>query len=296
MNNSIDNIDEYLTNTLDSEQRKAFESALQNPKFAQEVEFHQEVIQMITARQNHAISRVIRSVEDELDREGFFLTDQTDKQILKSINLLGETKVKKITAEIDEELKESSFYESHRDKSQIKVLSIKRRNWIAIAASILILVIAGIIYIPQKSTGPELFARSYLLPNDVISEELEAEKGEMGFAGDQETLQALQLAMDQFNAGQFPAFLRASELLLNESSLDHYQNQILFYRGIALMEDHQYDLAILELANSNYADADYYRMMSHLALDQIDQAKEIALELQASDSLREKLISKVRKM
>lgn len=297
MNNPQNNIDEYLAGLLDPSETRQFEKALDNPDFASEVTFHKELVETIEALGDQSNLEVIRSVEDELDRGGFFSVNSEELEIIQSINVLGEKDIQAVLKEVDHNLESDAFFES-REKNTVgntRIISInRRRRWMAIAASLLVLVFAGIVFWPQQQSGPELFANYYEMPSDAISAELIEEKGELGFADNRIDLESLENAMNVFLRGSYSEFLETSADLISRPGLAHYRDRILFYRGIAYLENNQYQDAIASLSQSDYPEASYYQVLAYLAMGDVTLAQKTADQIEPQSEKLQQIMSKIR--
>ncbi len=149
-------------------------------------------------------------------------------------------------------------------KSSAKTISFNR-TWIAVAASVVILVGAFYLFNTTRSTaGGELYAEFYTVDPGLPTL--------MGTSDDPRFAEA----MVKYKQGEYRTALAEFDLMMN----DHNSNDtLLFYRGLCHLELDQPEVSInlfdqIDPVSSIWAPkAQWYQAMAHLRQDNLDEAK-----------------------
>ena len=275
MKNYLEHIDAYLSGSMKEPDLKDFSHRLnQDPQLQEEVRFHQEIIKGIE-KYGQALFRLnVQSVEEELDREGFF-SNKEEKDIIQGIDSIGKAEFESLVKDIDQELEQEKFYSTQTKETTKKGKIIyfrDRRMLMGIAASLLVLIAAAFFFWPRSVDTEQIYASNFVPVEDPISEELNVEKGELGFAGNIDPLLALEAAMEFYNARDCDAFIQASGSFSEAPPLRHYRNRIYLLRGICFMLSNQYNQAESSLLLSNEIASGKYLMLLYIKTGNLDKA------------------------
>jgi hypothetical protein len=277
MKNYLEYIDDYLSGSLAEPDLQDFMRQLnQDPLLQDEIMFHQEIMEGIEQYGKALFTLNAQSVEEELDIEGFFSNDD-EKEIIQGIESIGKTEFESLVKDIDQELEQEQFYSAQSKDAPKKGRIIRlgnRRGLMAIAASLLILITAAVFFWPKSMDTEQLYISNFVPIPDPISEELRVEKGELGFAGNNDPLLALEATMGFYNERDCDAFIQTSESLLEEPALGHYRNRIYLLRGICFMVSNQFNLAESSLRRSNEMASWKYLLLLYIKTGNIDKAKQ----------------------
>ena len=278
MKNYREHIDEYLLDQLDTNDKQAFVRQLERDKNLQKaVAFHRTILDGIEHYGRDAFADLAQSVEDELDREGFF-SNQEEKDIIQGLEVIGKTEFESIIQGVDKELASERFFEKQAEQpsQQGKIIRMgSRRMLLAIAASLLIMVVAAVFFWPRSTNLDKIYATNFILPDDPISTELNIEKEEIGFAGDNQLLIDLEAAIQLYNRGDCSSFIQSSEAFLVDPALQHYTDRVRLLRGVCFMQLDNFTLAENALLQSGEINAAKYLMLLYIKTGDIDMAKQV---------------------
>ena len=163
MNNdsNLDRIEQYIFENMDSESHQAFQNAMEEDlDLKKEVLFHQELLQGIKAAGDIHLVANIELAEIELTQKDFFSPYQNikDSELEKGIHSLGDKELKNLIQETENKIGEEGFFDqvlpsaSNPAKTHTaKTSSLFNRRILAVAASILFLITAGIFFLRNSS-------------------------------------------------------------------------------------------------------------------------------------------------
>lgn len=250
MENKEQLIDDYLLSRLSMEERKQFETALENDKaLAKEVQEMQQVLIDIARYGETIYIEQLNEVEEQLDREGFFM-DNEEKELLIGIEQAGKEDdfLKQLLAE-EEQLTSEKFFEKEAtsQNNTIKEQPIQQSKivpmWkkaMSIAAAILVLISA--VYL---LSSPDELSRSALAQEGALTE-LKSYDGTIrgGTPADLLIEKEWEKALQQYQAEN------VTEALAFFQNTD--RNTIPESERTAFI----YNQAVLETINGNYQTAD----------------------------------------
>jgi len=297
MNNYEDRIDDFLDGQLFEEELSLFQEKLkQDPDFRRVVDLQVETREGIVYFGKRTFIDLIKSVDEELDQEGYFATDE-EKEILVGLDKLGKKNFADVVSEVDEELSEQAFYgnmEESMAQDKGKVVSIQRRKRLyAVAASIAILIVSALTFWSLPQNSMDLFQKNFLAMSDLVTEEVVKEREEVGFVTNSASLDSLANAMQLYRDGRYLDFISLTTSLLDDEAVGHYRDQILLYRGIAFLENKLYSDAEETFRLCTHPEADWYLILTLLAQDQPDRAKSYFKTLKNPDQKIRELVDEL---
>ena len=273
-----ENIDDYLDGLLSKENQIVFQKELEsNSKLGDEVNLQKEVRSGIEAYGISQFVHTTRTVEDELDQEGFF-ADTDEKELLGSIEKLASSEFANLVSDVDQEMEKESFYEKTESTHQVTTAKIKplqtsRRRTLAIAASLIVLIGAAISLWPSGENPTAIYDQHFAAAPDLVSQDVLSEKSEVGFAGDNTALILLEDAMKLYENKSYAAFVQKMAPLLNEKAIGHYKDRMQMYQGIGYLELGDFKNAILSLEASRMPLAKDYLMLAYIVNGESSKAK-----------------------
>ncbi len=194
-------IEAYLDGSLEDSQLKGFKDQLaKDENLAKAVEVHTKALQMFHIYGREERNKNLLAVQEELDKEGFFLNEsifdpfldeeldtpnlakinyrlQQDKDFANDLaihqkgrevlQVAGKNdRLKAIQSAMDE-LEEEGFFSETKKRGQL--ISLFSRRAFAYAAAIGLLLVAGLWLVLQPATPEQIYAQHYSKLEDVLS-------------------------------------------------------------------------------------------------------------------------------
>lgn len=263
--NDINLFDDYLEGNLSDEQKKSFEIKLaEDENFRIEFEEHKDLLDGLLIMNDKNLRAKINIVQDELEKEGFFKKKEEKENISDGATT---------------------------EKTTAKVRSIGLQKILAIAASLLLLAVAGWWMLkPSTLTNQELFANYFQnFPAENLALKTTEKLEELGFAGGElkQQLRNLQQGIIAYENGNLTT---AAEQFKQFSTLYPERFDVKLFHGIALLENNQPQLAepiLTTLASSNFAQKEtaiWYLALTQLKLEKTAEAKSNLQQLVSNNS------------
>lgn len=295
MSEYIEQFDDHLNGKLNEAAKQKLEAQLHHDSvLRKEYQFHQTIIEGIEEYGQQEFREVLLSVDEELDKEGFF-SDDEEKEIITGVELAGEENFKDLLSGIDVELNEEGFFGPRVKKTaKAKRIYFRPKTLMAVAASAAALVMAITIILTNRSGALQLYKESFVILPETISNDIRLEKGEVGFVKNDAYLDTLAMTMSLYHDQNYTAFIRSSQKILNENTLRHYRDRILLYQGIAFLELKKYPEAEQAFVASEETESNYYLILTYLAQNEPVKARNYLKSLENPSSKSIELVKKLR--
>lgn len=314
----FDAIERFLSNEMSGEELKNFQQRLTTDKdFSDAVNLHQEVISGIKRKGNDdEFKDIIYGIESDLGQEGFYLSEddfdtmimgevtddfqqkfnrrlasdeqfkkdfQLHQEITKGIERKGsEDEFANIIAGLGEENTETEAPKEQKETA--KVFSLRRV--MAIAASVLLIALAGWWFVSGSSISNEQLFANFYQPHssEQLTQQTNKEIGELGFAGGnlKKDLISLKESLVQYEKGDFKNAL--TEIEMFSQKYPNRQDAKLLY-GISLLENNQNNKAvqvfqqIVQTENPQQDAAKWYLALTYIKQGNKDVAIPILQQL-----------------
>lgn len=174
-----DEIDNYLSGLAEmSENRKMELLCIENDDFKKRIEQHRLLIESIKSESSKALEYNLKQVETQLEKEGFFEAHPQKNKGKKAGN-------------------------NNRKEKSNNQNSFQIFKWTAVAATLLLLVLAGRFWLLSGSTTP-IYTTYFNALEDKLSPKIVAELSETGFGGSPATsLKDLKKGMEYYQAKKY---------------------------------------------------------------------------------------------
>lgn len=317
-------ISRYLEGDMAPAERQAFEAELEQDEALQkEVGLQKEAILGVACFVEENYRHAIQAVAGRLKHEGFFLNEENirdylrgnleeslrapfeerlkndpafaeevrlEKDMLEGINLYaGEEEAQKIQR-VRQRLQEDGFFPGQESPPKGKVVSLSRRRLIAIAASLAILLAAGLyLFLPDSGTGTYAgLYEAYYRPETAVLPALLDQLEASGFAQDVEQSRQLADALQRYETGAYAEAASALSTYLEQYPQDR---EARLFLGLAGLETGQYREAIPELRAAGKAAepqvaaaANWYLALALLQTGKAEEATALLRQLAAGDT------------
>lgn len=310
-------IDDYLLGQLaEYEQQQVVQQINSSEEFAELVQQRQDFLQGIELFGEQQFIEELKKKDTELAANGFFLTEsdiddyvnnnanisisnlvkkrmQMDDdfareivertEIVTGINVFGEQDFLKKLQQTDDSLEQEAFFtvESQQRKISPRIVKLKRRRWLSIAAAVagLLIIIVGVI---QFFTHTNIFNRNFVAYEDQLSNYLT----ESGFVRPAYLDDLLQ-GMNFYNQQKYQVAQNYFNQYLNVApSDDQFYLSAQFYLAQTYLINKEVEIAIPLLENliqrSDFqwsAAARWYLALSYVENGQKDRAQPILRQL-----------------
>ncbi|PSR01780.1 MAG: hypothetical protein BRD50_08255 [Bacteroidetes bacterium SW_11_45_7] len=253
-NKRYQEVDKYLRSQMNADEQAAFEAEMeQDPSLQEEVEQ----------------GRIFLWAMESLDE------DELRKDLMRTNHV-----IHKVRQTSDVQYESTHRDNQHIEKGTAKVRSLTNlyKN-VAAAAAILIVFIIPVYFLFLQNPGPEELVDRYYktYPNTLT----EIKRSESEADGQLQSIMAL------YESGDYTKAIAQSNKLLQD---EPENNGLRFYRGIMYIEEDAYKKAIKDLERvkaqeeSYHTQAEWYLALSHLALQQTEQAKPLLEKLAQTPS------------
>ncbi len=236
----IDIIENYLSESSSKEEKLAFEKQLEDDKdLAQEFKLYQNIMEGIDLEGTDLMRTELKGIQGKLEKENFFNQKEATPKIIKMENT-----------------KKSN------------------RSWLAIAAGLLVLIVAGILLqSPDKMTRAEALAKfdNSQKANDLLTQQLNEYEG-LGMADPERGKKdSIAQMLKTYKEGNYQeSYNAATEFLAR------YPNDVVaqYYAGMSKFQDGKFGKAIEWLVASTaqkdtvfYDQARWYLALSYTMLN-----------------------------
>lgn len=265
----LKSIDKYLNKTLEGKALEEFKATLANDSaFAEEVAEYEQFWQL---EQEENIGGDSNDVSQEELEEYHKLTD--------NLQFLGKQ------LELKETLEEiTAFYKNDGETSPLNVShsveapnssnsihppkkNINRRLWIFSTA--LAAMLAGLIFLPQFLAPPN--------PTSIYANYIAEEKASFGTKGVGDDL--LLEGEKAFNDKNYRKAIQAFDSYLRVDSTGKNVYKVKIYKGIAHLEENEFDEAIELFESLRTGDQNWYLALAYLKQDNVEEAKKYLQKL-----------------
>jgi len=240
----IETIEKYLSGELDTATHAGFEKALSEDQALQkEVTFHKDILNGITSAGDEDLALAIELAEINLDEEGFFKNyrEDIDDDLLKGITALGDEKLSTQIQAAEDKISKEGFFDQKEEKTA-KVRSLFNNRLLAIAASLLFLVTAGLLFFRNAGTNvDQIFANSFKINKLQLEEQINA-LSELGLAtSNKAELESLKTTLETYKD--------CTNKTCRLDNINEYlgvypaNNTAKFYHATSLMEQNQFEKA-----------------------------------------------------
>ena len=278
-------LDAYVLNELNDSDKEALEQKIKSDKnLAHDIRIHKHIIRGLEAIGFATFKDTILDVEETLDQKGYF-SDGFEKKIIKEIEIAGGQTLKDMLKNVESDLDEKSFFKQIKEEDEKvkkgRIVSFSFPKILSIAASVVIIVTAAWHFWPKPINSDELYEMHFAALSDDISDDIQAEMGEIGFAeGDNLELNTLKEAMQAYNDGEYSTFLTLTKNLSFQDNLSHYHIDILIYQAIAFMKMENFEDALATLESTDESDETrWYMSLIYLHYGEASKARELLLYL-----------------
>lgn len=328
-------LEQYILGRLDEASRQEIEDKIRtDADFAQEYILLRDTILSVEQLGENELKNVFNEVEAELEIDGFFLTGEdidayvleegTEEEnqrlenrqkldvdfadqianhadMVKGIYLNGEDELKVNLGEITKELEQEGYFGPHEEvNSPAKIRSMyTRRFWMAVAASILVLVVSIPLLLSDGGGGstPNLAEVGKFEPyEDKLSEPVRLELSELGMAGSTKGLETLQKGLEAYKLKDYVQSAQFFEEYLNAEPSQHYIIKTQFYLSVSYVGQEKYETAIGLLenldGNGNFewkADVQWYLGLAYFKSKEKAKAKAIFEKLKDNNKYKNKV-------
>jgi len=294
----IDNeiLDQYINGELSEEDKIEFDLVLENEPASHSL--YKDHLNTIEGIEWAGAVDAILETDDKLDQEGFFM----EEDLLLGIESAGEKEMRDAFLSVEENLENESFFESK--KSTGRVIRLGRRQSLAIAASFALLLVAGWWLFLKAPTNEALYADFYNPYQDDLSEKIQLDLSETGFADVEKTLlESMLSGLDLYEKENYHEAIDVFARIENDNPGNRYTLETRMYHAMSLLALGETDSCIEKLQQlvplldgKMNSQASYYLALAYLKQNETDKAKKILNSLISDEVLGEsakKLISKI---
>jgi len=136
-------------------------------------------------------------------------------------------------------------------------------------------------FFSQPVTPQQIYASNFSMPTDVLSVEIKDGLAETGFGSNNDALEGLQGAMDNYNTGKYEVAVQQFRNFRNTAPEDVLVNYTKFYEAVSLLKTEKFADAQQQLENLNVAtfplqnEVQWYLALTYLKQGKMDDAKTI---------------------
>lgn len=246
----MDLIDLYFQDNLTPEEAENFEALLdKDPQFQRDFQAASDIVEGVILHEESEFKNRLEDVEETLEQDGFF-SEEEDRDIISAIQ---SESMKSIIEEV------SAEFDSRKIEKTSKVVQLsKRRNLVkrlSIAASVLILILAGWYFQSDWNPGENYLANYFAPATDELSPLVARELDELGFGGtDPALLQQLENMMKAYVDERNVLFFQIYNENRESFSRSPFNNEIEFYHAQMLISGGRIEEAELILERLNGLD------------------------------------------
>lgn len=247
---NLDLIDLYFQDKLTPEEAENFEALLdEDPQFQRDFQAASDIVEGVILHEENEFKNRLEDVEETLEQDGFF-SEEEERDIISAIQ---SESMKSIIEEV------SAEFDSRKVEKTSKVVQLsKRRNLVkrlSIAASVLILILAGWYFKSDWNPGENYLANYFAPATDELSPHVARELDELGFGGtDPVILQQLQNLMEAYSNERSTVFLQIYDENAASFSRSPFSSETEFYHAQMLISEGRIEEAQLILERLNGLD------------------------------------------
>ena len=298
---NYERIDAFLEGELQGEELTSFEQELNsNDELVDGVFWAKAIKGGIEKHQKRSeISNLLETIHCDLEEEGVFndIKEYTEREVIieKAVQKAIKTDYKKELRDLHLELEKEGKLNVARATGKVKRLTAIR--YLAAAAVIGLLLVAGLFYFPRGEQ--DMFANNFEPYEDVLSGDVEIVLSERGAALDVEALEALQKGLKDYQKENYEQAIPVFEQYLKSSAKEYKEKDVQFYLAVSNLAIGN-NLKAIEgfeslLKSEKFklkTASQWYLALAYLKNGQKDQAKPLLEGLKSN----EKYIDKVQKI
>lgn len=298
---NYERIDAFLEGELQGEELTSFEQELNsNDELVDGVFWAKAIKGGIEKHQKRSeISNLLETIHCDLEEEGAFndIEEYTEREVIigKAVQKAIKTDYKKELRDLHLELEKEGKLNVARATGKVKRLTAIR--YLAAAAVIGLLLVAGLFYFPRGEQ--DMFANNFEPYEDVLSGDVEIVLSERGAALDVEALEALQKGLKDYQKENYEQAIPVFEQYLKSSAKEYKEKDVQFYLAVSNLAIGN-NLKAIEgfeslLKSEKFklkTATQWYLALAYLKNGQKDQAKPLLEGLKSN----EKYIDKVQKI
>lgn len=180
---AIEVIEKYLAGALDTKEQQAFEEALkEDVSLKQEVFLHQDLVKGIGAFRDNKLESNINLIKDNLETQGFFDKYKSDAKQAQTAEL-DEVALQNKVKGIQENLDKEGFFESYKAKETAIIKPMFSRRIMAMAASFLVLISAGVFIFQNNLSSTTKYSSLYANNFEVDEVQLNDKMADLNILG-----------------------------------------------------------------------------------------------------------------
>lgn len=306
---NYEQIEAFLDGELEGNELTQFKQELEaDARLAQELEWVKAMrLGVVRHQQRDEGMQLLALTQLELEEEGVFqefMDIQIGEEVLaKGVGRAVRNDYRNQLDSIHTELEQNGELVKETpkttEKGQIRQLPF-RRYWAA-AAMIILLVAAGLFYLPKGDT--DVFASNFEPYEDKISEDVEIVLSERGAAFDVAAIEALQQGLVDYQNKEYAKAITIFEKYLKSSTKDYKGVEVQFYLAVSYLAEGQAQKAIeqFDMLDGHpkfkwTEDADWYLALAYIKNGQNSEAQKVLEGLKMSSIYGTKVQGVLEKM
>ena len=280
MDKDYTEIDRFLEGNMTHEEQTDFEKCLKtNAVLAQDLEWVKVVQAGVERHQEQAVIReLLELTQVELEEAGELDEYQQQKSMTDQVVIEGIAQAeRRHFREHLQNIASELSVEGKRQAAPAQQSGMLRRilPYTAVAATVLLLVLAGLFYFPSQSH----FQAHFEPFENNLNQELELVLTEQGAAFDVQALKTLQKGLQNYQQQDYKQAISLFENYLNPSENTYKQTAVKLYLSNAYLATSQTAKAIDLLQTMGSYEAQWYLALAYLQQADIPKAKKLLQKL-----------------